>query len=194
MQPIGIFEDTKNNASELEAKRSIFDYYQTKNSIDKPVEITDEDSCLEMRILTHDSASVHLTLSDNDDNNMCNNSTLQLTDDSHKVNSPAWSPFRKNIATQIEQAANDSPLRRRKTAHHISKLREHCELSMSLLEPIKQTATSQTIENESSLPQIRSSTQAPAIFLEDNQNTAMFSFHKPSIKDSRVQSGLFIEV
>lgn len=67
VQPTELFEDTKNNTSLVEAKQRISFNYQPNRYINfEPVEITDDDSDLEMRA-NNAIASIDLTLSDDDD-------------------------------------------------------------------------------------------------------------------------------
>lgn len=87
----------------------------------------------------------------------------------------------------VPQIKRESIVSDRKTTHHISKLREP---SMSLLEPMKQTtirpSIARDIQNEPLNAQRKSSIEAPRAFSEENPNTAMFSLHMPSIKNSTI--------
>lgn len=88
-------------------------------------------------------------------------------------------PITKSI---LESIASE-----RKTVHQISLFKDP---SMSLLEPMKRTSVRESVSSLVNIPQNdqrNSSVEAPkTLFSDDNPNTAMFSLHMPSIKNSTI--------
>lgn len=93
--------------------------------------------------------------------------------------SAANSPF-------ILEIKRESIVPERKTLHQISMLQNPL---MSLLEPMKQTTEPESmVQGIQRIPSLQrnSSVELPRAFSEDNPNTAMFSIHMPSIKNSTI--------